>query len=93
MEMQFLNCSQYKATRHRSRQSFRSLLIQSNIQSSLVPWNESRSSSKTYLAASRVWVTWGSSEDAKVVSDLMDDIQAAIVHCQVSGQVQIGSDT
>ena len=35
----------------------------------------------------------GSSEDAKVVSELMDEIQAAIVDCQVSSEVHTGSDT
>ena len=35
----------------------------------------------------------GGDENAKVVSELMDDIRAAIIDCQVSSEIQTRSDT
>jgi hypothetical protein len=34
----------------------------------------------------------GSNEDAKIVSELMDDIRAAVVDCQVSSEAQTVSE-
>jgi hypothetical protein len=90
MGMRFLDCSQHETIPHRSRQLFQSLFVESSIKYEpyLVFWSESKKSSETISGRIENASYMGSSEDVNVVSELMDEIQAATVDCQVSSEAR-----
>jgi len=57
MEMRLAQCSKREAMPYHSRRLFRPPFVEASIESPPVPWNESKTSSETYPAASRTRVT------------------------------------
>jgi hypothetical protein len=88
--MRSTDCSQHEVVPC-SRPSFRPLSVGFHTEFSPAPWNDSRTSCEDVSNRIGNAGYTGSDEDVKAVSQLMDEIRAAIADCQVSSKVRTGS--